>query len=117
MIQLFTPDQYIDGEYKFVETKVQNLNINGVDLDTSRFAYIFIGAAYFWIKYTPAVNISGTKSFFCYPVVEWIETGFSVKAPYQPEGNAGLYNVAVANTTSYNLSSVSADSIEIYLCK
>lgn len=117
VIELFPINQYINDEYKFVETKVSNLKINASGLTTSRFAYVYIGAAYFWMSNSAQVNISGEQSFFCYPVVSWTQTGFSARAPFQAEGGVNFHSVSEANTTGYNLNSVSADSIEIYLCK
>ena len=117
IIQLFTTDQYINGEYKFIETKVSNLKINASGLTTSRFAYVYLGALCFWMSNSAQVNISGEQSFFCYPVVHWIQNNFIISVTFPAEGGVTYYDASSAKTRNYNLNSVSADSIEIYLCK
>lgn len=112
-IQAFSSDDYINGEYTSVMTKVENLSIT-VSSDLSSNSYLYIGAFIWNGQYTSSsVIISGTKTYQIFPTVYYSSGNSSVVAFLSSTHEVN--KLGTVNRLS-NFS-VSADSIEIYLCK
>lgn len=110
-IQLFDTGSYVYQDYQYVMTVITDfsMSVNTSSIDTT----INIGA--FQVKGPNGMLITGTRTYIVYPTVCRVGDSFVLIG----NGINGSYNVSVAETSEAKnyINSVSADSIEIYLCK
>lgn len=117
-IQAFSVDDYINGGYTSVITKIKNLNMS-ITSSISLEQELLFGAFMWYGQYSSqAISISGTKTYQVSPAVSYNLGEAKLYAVTNISSNDYCYEVNKLGTiTSISELSVSADSIEIYLCK
>lgn len=109
-INLFSADRYVYQDYQYVMTVIKDLSIsvNTSSVDTT----IYIGALQ--LINPGGMLISGTRTFTVHPIVCRVGNSFNLLATGYSEYDV---NIAKTNEARDYINSVSASSIEIYLCK
>lgn len=117
-IQAFPADDYINGEYTSVITKVKNLRIT-VSSAISYETELWLGAFMWYGQYSSNnIIISETKTYRVFPAFSYRLGEGCLYAVSNIDANDYCYEVNKLGTiTAISSLSVSADSIEIYLCK
>lgn len=117
--QAFSIDDYMNGEYTSVITKVKNLSIS-IASSLNYLQEIIIGAVTWYGQYPPGdnISISGTRTYQVFPAVSYNNGKAILYTATYRSTNSSVYEVNKLGTTNEIAGvSVSADSIEIYLCK
>lgn len=117
-IQAFSAADYINGEYTSVITKVQNLSISITSSLTSN-RDLWFGAFIWYGQYnSQGISILGTRTYQVSPTVSYRFGIASLYAVTNISTNDYCYEVNKLGTivAEPNIS-ITADSIEIYLCK